>query len=149
MRLDPRVKVDQISIRIAKVERTSTPWLSRGRLDPVFYAVLEPRVFVVDVGDFELENCALVTAGHCRAWDVLLLRIGGEDCQHCAWGVEFGIIVAGSLSRNAQDLGIKLYKQRNIFRDQAGISEYWRCGLRFRGVRFRRRGLRRSPEAEG
>ena len=83
-------------------------------------------VFEIDIGNSELEDDALVTRRSGRAWNISLLRLGGEDCQDPDAGVELGVIVAGHLRVLFQNRGVEPHQLFHVFRDEAGIDERWR-----------------------
>src|SRR5271170_2804283 len=101
-RLGRREKVDEIAIRVAKINRTGSPRLCRRGLDPRFHDSLKSRVFPVGVRHPELQDHASVRRRFSRARDVFLLRLRVEDGQDPRARSEFSVAFAIELRRDSQ-----------------------------------------------
>jgi hypothetical protein len=53
-------EINQISVWVTEVNRTSTPWLGRRGLDPGLHQTLQSQIFLIDVVDPEFQNYTLV-----------------------------------------------------------------------------------------
>ena len=102
------IKIDEVSIRVAEVNRTGAPGLRGWRLDPDFHEALQSAKFAIDVGDFEFQDHTLVVRGFGRAGDVILLRFRGENREHACAGGELGIIVTRHFGFQGEDRLVKI-----------------------------------------
>ena len=90
--LDWHIKIDQISVRVTKINGTSTPWLRSWWLDPCFHKALESPVLSIDVCDSEFQDHALVFRRVGRTWNIFFLSLRRENRQHSYARWKLGVV---------------------------------------------------------
>ena len=98
-----RREIDEISIRVTEINGTSSPRLCGRWLNPSFHSALQSSVLLIDIGDPEFQDDALVLCCLSRARKIPLLSLFRENRQHSYARRKLGIIVTRPLRSHGQD----------------------------------------------
>ena len=145
--LGRRKKIDEIPVRVTKVNRTSAPWLSCRRLDPCFHQALQPPVLLIEVGDPEFQDHTPVSSYFGRPWYVLFLGVRRENRQHPYVRRKLSVIFTRFVCLEFQDAFVEFHEPFDVLSDQARIDEFWGVANIWRTIRNQVNICRRSTGA--